>query len=151
MPFLLVEENTLIGKLDAQRVFIQLFIKTVAEFTMNLHRCANNALRKFNMKSVFIHNLRNLRNLWLNAWSATAGSTTFIEGFALDFDAVDDSDDGGVHRDEFEALGGTGGAALAEHDKLALPGTDGIDGDDGIGSVFEFGRVLVIDQLGTEQ
>jgi hypothetical protein len=151
MPFLLVEENTLIGELDAQRVFIQLFIKTVAKLTMNLHRRANDALRKFNMESVFIHNLRNLRNLWLNSWSASADSATLVEGFALDFDAVDDGDDGGVHGDEFEALGGTGGAALAEHDKLAFPGTDGINSDDGVSSVFEFRRILVIDQLGTEQ
>ncbi len=69
----------------------------------------------------------------------------------MDFDAVDDGDDGGIHRDVLQALGVAGGAALAEQHQFAFAGTDGVDGDDGVLAVLEFGRVLVVDQLGPEQ
>lgn len=77
--------------------------------------------------------------------------TTFIESFTVDFHAVDDGDDGGIDRDQFEALRGAGRAALAEEHEFTFPGTDGIDGDDGVSPILEFGRVFVIDEFGTKQ
>jgi len=77
--------------------------------------------------------------------------TAFVNGFAEDFDAVDDRDDGGIHRDELQALRGASRAALAEKDEFALTGTHRVDRYNGVLAVLELGRILVVNELGTKQ
>jgi len=78
-------------------------------------------------------------------------SASLINGFAEDLDAIDDRDDGGIHGNQFQALGGTGRAALAKEDKFAFTRAHGVDGDNGVLAVLEFGRVLVIYEFGAKQ
>lgn len=77
--------------------------------------------------------------------------TAFVNGFTQNLDTVDDGDDGGIDRDEFQPLRGTRGTALAKEDEFPFPGADGINRDDGVLAVLELGRILVVDELGTEE
>lgn len=54
--FLLLEEDALFRKLNAQGVLIEFFIQTISEFTMNFLRRTDDALGKFGMNPP-IHNL----------------------------------------------------------------------------------------------
>lgn len=44
---LLLEEYTSFGKFDAESVFVEFFIETIAKFTMNRHRCSDDLLCQF--------------------------------------------------------------------------------------------------------
>jgi hypothetical protein len=48
-------------------------------------------------------------------------------------------------------LRGSGRAALAEEHELALTGTHRVDCDNGVLAVLKFGRILVVNEFGTEQ
>ena len=77
--------------------------------------------------------------------------TALVEGLTVDFDTVDDGHDGGIDRDQLESLRGTGRTALAEKNQLTLTGADSVNGDDGVLTVLEFGRILVVNELGPEK
>ena len=78
-------------------------------------------------------------------------STILVERFAVNFDAINDRNDGSVDRDLFQSLSRTSGASLTEENELAFASTHGVDTDDGIQPVFEFRRILVVDEFRTHE
>lgn len=64
----------------------------------------------------------------------------------LDFNGINQTDDGGVDGQGFHTGGVAGGTILAEKNKVTGTGVEGVDRNDGILPRFELGGILFVDQ-----
>jgi len=98
------------------------------------------------------------KDIWIESFHSgnwemdgAKGLTALVKCLAVNFDTVDDGHNGGIDGNQLEALCGAGRTALAEKNQLTFTGTDRVDGDDGVLTVLELGRILVVNQLGPEK